>query len=298
MKTLDLQAHIYVLIATFLVGGSFLASEKLVQTVNPLSLTLLRFVGSVLIFAPFILIKKSFRSKIVSTMPRAMGISLFYSLYFMGMFEALKTTTVLNTGTLYTLVPLMTAIMALIIFKEKIGVNKLFVYIIGLVGTLWVIFKANLELLFSFSLNSGDYIFIIASFSMCCYLISIKLLYKNDNPFVLVFCTLIGGAIWMGIGMLIFQQPLNWHLVEGTLVYNMLYLIIGTTIITLFLYQRSTVILGPTKVMSYIYLNPIAVAILLYLIDGKNIETIVIPGIIITSIATFMLQKNKKEKKK
>lgn len=102
----------------------------------------------------------------------------------------------------------------------------------------------------------------------------------------------------MGIGMLIFQQPLNWHLVEGTLVYNMLYLIIGTTIITLFLYQRSTVILGPTKVMSYIYLNPIAVAILLYLIDGKNIETIVIPGIIITSIATFMLQKNKKEKKK
>lgn len=44
----------------------------------------------------------------------------------------------------------MTAIMALIIFKEKIGVNKLFVYIIGLVGTLWVIFKANLELLFLF----------------------------------------------------------------------------------------------------------------------------------------------------
>ncbi|PKI80621.1 EamA family transporter [Malaciobacter halophilus] len=287
----------YVLFATFLVAGSFLASQKLANVVNPLSLTLLRFIGAILIMAPFILVRKSLRDGIFKTLPRALIISLFYSLYFMGMFEALKVTTVLNTGTLYTLVPLMTAILALFIFKEKISFNKLIVYLVGLVGTLWVIFKGDLNLLLSFSLNSGDYIFIIGSFCMCCYSISIKLLYRNDNPLVLVFCTLIGGAFWMALGMLIFQKPLDWHLVQGNLIYNMLYLIIGTTIITLFLYQKSTVILGPSKVMSYIYLNPVAVAVLLLLIDNKSIETIVIPGIIITSIATFLLQKDKKVKR-
>ncbi|AXH10126.1 EamA/RhaT family transporter [Malaciobacter halophilus] len=296
-NTSTLQAHMYVLFATFLVAGSFLASQKLANVVNPLSLTLLRFIGAILIMAPFILVRKSLRDGIFKTLPRALIISLFYSLYFMGMFEALKVTTVLNTGTLYTLVPLMTAILALFIFKEKISFNKLIVYLVGLVGTLWVIFKGDLNLLLSFSLNSGDYIFIIGSFCMCCYSISIKLLYRNDNPLVLVFCTLIGGAFWMALGMLIFQKPLDWHLVQGNLIYNMLYLIIGTTIITLFLYQKSTVILGPSKVMSYIYLNPVAVAVLLLLIDNKSIETIVIPGIIITSIATFLLQKDKKVKR-
>ncbi|AXX87516.1 DMT family transporter [Malaciobacter marinus] len=296
-NTSTLQAHMYVLFATFLVAGSFLASQRLANVVNPLSLTFLRFIGAIIIMAPFILFRKSLRDGILKTLPRALVISLFYSLYFMGMFEALKLTTVLNTGTLYTLVPLMTAILALFIFKEKISFNKLLVYLIGLIGTLWVIFKGNLELLLSFSLNDGDYIFIIGSFCMCCYSISIKLLYRNDNPLVLVFCTLIGGAIWMALGMMIFQKPLNWELIEGNLIYHMLYLIIGTTIITLFLYQKSTVILGPTKVMSYIYLNPVAVAILLLIIDHKSIETIVIPGIIITSIATFLLQKNKRLKK-
>ncbi|RXJ87374.1 DMT family transporter [Arcobacter sp. CECT 8985] len=293
-NTSDLQAHLYVLLATFLIAGSFIASQKLANTLNPFSLTLLRFVGAIVIMAPFILTKKVFRNGILKTLPRALIISFFYSFYFMGMFKALKTTTVLNTATLYTLVPLMTAILAFFIFKEKITLNKLWVYIVGLIGTIWVIFKANFDLFLSFSLNHGDYIFLIASVSMCFYSISIKLLYKNDNAIVLVFCTLIGGALWMSLGMLVFQKPLNWQVIQGELIYNMLYLIIGTTIITLFLYQKSTVVLGPSKVMSYIYLNPVAVAILLFIIDNKSIDKIVIPGIIITSIATVMLQRDRK----
>lgn len=282
----------YVLLATFLVAGSFIASEKLAQVVNPFSLTLYRFFFSLIILAPFVIFRSSFRAKILSTMPRAMIISFFYSLYFMALFESLKSTTVLNTGTLYTLVPLITAILALFVFKEKIGFKKLLVYIVGLIGTLWVVFKADIGLMLSFSLNSGDYIFMLGALSMCCYSISLKLLYKDDNPIVLVFCTLIGGSIWMFLATMILNEPLNWDKIEGELFYHMAYLIIGTTIITLFLYQKTTVILGPTKVMSYIYLNPVAVALLAYVVNAQSIQAVVIPGIIISAIATIILQKS------
>jgi drug/metabolite transporter (DMT)-like permease len=109
---------------------------------------------------------------------------------------------------------------------------------------------------------------------------------------VLVFCTLLGGCIWLLLAILLLNQPLHWELIRGELLYNMLYLIIGTTIMTLYLYQKTTVVLGPTKVMSYIYLNPIAVAVLLYVLKDENIEAIVFIGIMISAAATVILQKN------
>ncbi len=291
-KISTLQAHFYVLLATFLVAGSFIASQPLANAINPFSLTLFRFLFSLLILAPFILLQKNLRQKVISTLPRAMIISFFYSIYFMALFEALKTTTVLNTGTLYTLVPLMTAVLAFFVFKEKISLNKFLVYLIGLIGTLWVVFKANMVLLLNFSLNIGDYIFLVGALSMCCYSISLKYFYRQDNILVLVFYTLLGGCIWLGLAILLLNQPLHWELIQGELLYNMLYLIIGTTIMTLYLYQKTTVVLGPTKVMSYIYLNPIAVAVLLYILKDENIEAIVFIGIIISTVATVILQKN------
>lgn len=286
------KAHMYVLLATFLVAGSFIASEKLAQAVNPFSLTLYRFFFSLILLSPFVIFRSSFRAKIISTMPRALIISFFYSLYFMALFESLKSTTVLNTGTLYTLVPLITAILALFVFKETIGLKKLLVYLVGLIGTLWVVFKADIDLMLSFTLNSGDYIFMLGALSMCCYSVSLKLLYRDDNPIVLVFCTLIGGSLWMFLAIMILNEPLNWDKIEGELFYHMAYLIVGTTIVTLFIYQKTTIVLGPTKVMSYIYLNPVAVAVLAYTINVQNIQAVVIPGIIISAMATIILQKS------
>ena len=46
----------------------------------------------------------------------------------------------------------------------------------------------------------------------------------------------------------------------------MTYLVIGATLITVYLYQKTTVALGPSSVNAYIYLNPVLVALLLLII--------------------------------
>ena len=56
------------------------------------------------------------------------------------MFKALEYTTVLNTGSIYTLVPLMTAILCIFSLK-KIPLAQLIVYIIGIISTLIVVLK-------------------------------------------------------------------------------------------------------------------------------------------------------------
>ncbi len=291
MPTLEkIKYHLLVLLATTLVAGSFLASEKLAGIINPFSLTLLRFIGASLILLPIVLSKHEWRTKIISTLPRAMAISLFYSAFFIGFFESLNTTTSLNTGTLFTLVPFITALLSIVIFRENITQKQIFVYLLGAAGTTWVIFGGQLELLLSFSLNKGDLIFIVAILFMCLYSIAMKFLYRNDKMIVLVFCTLIGGSFWMVLALLFSGQPLQWNLIQGDSILYMAYLIVGATLATVYLYQITTIALGPSRVNAYIYLNPILVAILLFVIDGVSISTSIMPGILISIIATIVLQ--------
>ncbi|MBN4071917.1 DMT family transporter [bacterium AH-315-F18] len=276
------------LLATLLVAGSFLASEKLAGIIHPLSLTLMRFVGASLILLPMVMFKRRWRTKILSTLPRALVISLFFSVFFISLFESLKNTTSLNTGTLYTLVPFITALLAIPAFKERMSRRQVIVYFFGAVGACWVIFGGQPEP--SFSLNSGDPIFMIGVVSMCCYSIAMKYLYRDDEMIVLVFCTLLCGSGWMATALILTGQPLQWGLIQGPSIWHMTYLILCATLASVYLYQKTTVILGPSRVNAYIYLTPSMVALLLYFIDGVSIPTAVVPGILVSCAATVILQ--------
>ena len=288
------KAHIYVVIATIFIAGSFLASYKLSSTIDAISLTLYRFVLALIFLSPLVIFNKNRVKAVPKLLPKAMVISLFYSLYFIGMFKALEYTTVLNTGSIYTLVPLMTAILCIFFFKEKIPLAQLIVYIIGIISTLIVVFKANLELLLKFSLNQGDIIFLIASLSMALYSIFLKVLYKKDDDIiVLVFSTLMAGIIWMSFTMWILDIPYEWEKIEGNLLFSMLYLVVATTILTLFLYQKATLILGPKKVMAYNYISPSLVALIMYIFEKQRISLGVFIGILLSTIATIIILRQK-----
>lgn len=286
----ELKAHLFVLIATFLVGGSFIISGKLSGIIHPISITLFRFVIASICLAPLIFITQKYRVKLKSTFQRAMIISFFYSVFFIGMFTALEYTTALNIGTIYTLTPLLTGILSIFIFKQHISKKRYLIYFIGIIGTCIVVFKGDLELFLSMSLNKGDIIFLFSIISMSLYLISAKYFYKEDDELlVVVFLTLIGGIIWMGIVLLSLGIPLEWEKIQGELFLYMLYLSIPATLVTVYLFQSTTVLLGPSQVMAYSYLNPASIAILLFLFEGKIISFEIIIGILISSIATIIL---------
>jgi len=215
-------------------------------------------------------------------------------MYFVCLFESLTITTVLNTGTLFTVVPFVTALISFVFLKDKISTQKAIVYVVGAMGTIWVVFQGNIDLLLSFSLNNGDLLFLLGAISMCCYAVAMKYLYKDDEMIVLVFSILLGGVFWSSLILLVKDQPLQWNLIEGSVTYNMLYLAIAATLITTYLSQKATICLGPNKVISYFYLNPAFVAILLYVMNDEKIEMIIIPGILLSIIATILLQRDVK----
>ena len=110
---------------------------------------------------------------------------------------------------------------------------------------------------------------------------------------MLVFTTLLGGCIWMFLSLEILDIPLEWSKIQGDLIYYMIYLIIGATLMTVYLYQEAAITIGPKKLMAYVYLNPAAVAILMYIFERKLITSWILVGIIISTFATIVLLKQK-----
>ncbi|MCT7597869.1 DMT family transporter [Aliarcobacter butzleri] len=152
-----------------------------------------------------------------------------------------------------------------------------------------VIFKGNLELFLSLSLNKGDVIFIFSTFCMALYSISEKHFHrKDDELIVLVFMTLVGGIIWMSLALVLFDVPLNWQKISSKEFLYLGYLTVFATLVTSYLYQKATIVLGPKKVMAYVYLNPGVIAILLFVFEFKSINFWMFLGILISSFATFV----------
>ncbi|MDX4048123.1 DMT family transporter [Aliarcobacter skirrowii] len=286
----ELNSHLIIILATFLVGGSFVVSQKLSGIIDPISITLLRFVIASLVLVPIIFFNQNYRKKLIPTFNRAMIISFFYSLFFIGLFKALEYTTALNTGTIFTLVPFITAVFSIFVFNQKISLMSYLVYFIGIIGTSMVVFRGNLELFLSLSLNNGDIIFLLAIFSMALYSICMKYFHKEDDELiVLVFMTLFGGVIWMSLSLIIFDIPLNWTKIGSEEFLYIIYLSILATLVTSYLYQRGTIFLGPKKVMAYVYLNPATIIIISYFTIHEEINTFIFIGILISSFATFIL---------
>ena len=91
----------------------------------------------------------------------------------------------------------------------------------GIIGTCIVVFKGNLELFLSFSLNYGDFIFLFATLFMALYSISLKFLYKKDDVFILsVFTSLLGVFIFLFLSLEIFDIPLEWQKIQGDLIFD------------------------------------------------------------------------------
>ena len=71
------------------------------------------------------------------------------------------------------------------------------------------------------------------------------------------------------------------------------YLAVFTTLVTFFFFQWSSTVIGPTKVMSYTFLNP-ALVLVIGLALGQEIPPLATyPGLLFIVAATFVLQWSK-----
>jgi len=254
----------------------------------------LRFLLASALFAPYVIVKHGFKVPPLKNIAEYGILSIPLVIFFWCMFESLRYTSVLNTGALYTTVPAITAIWALLINGETSGKMRSTGLFLGTLGALWIVFRGNIDAFINLDLNYGDLVFFLGCFFLGFYNPLVKKFHQGEPLEVMTFWVLLLGSLWLLIGSGKSIIDIDWFEIELPVYGGIAYLAIFSTLVTFFLLHYCTVRLGATKTSAYGFLTPVFIVVLSVLLGMEKFELVLTPGLFIIVVAMFMIQRENK----
>ncbi len=285
-----MYVHCLMLLCAVLVAGSFPVGAAISHDLSPGPLTLIRFFSASLLFAPFIWFRYSLAVSILSLLRYSL-ISATLVSFFWCMFLSLRYTTALSTSAIFTLVPSLAALYAMLLNKERLGKARLLALFLGLPGTLWIVFKGDWALFTGLAWNRGDLIFLGGCLCMGLYTPLIRLFHRKEPMAVMAFWIMVTGTFWLLLLAGHDLLSITWSTVPVKVWLGIAYLAIFSTIISFFITQYAITFLGPTRVMAYSYLYPSLVLLIDLFVNGSWPGIQILPGIAVVLLAMLVVQR-------
>lgn len=282
--------HAMMLLAAALGSTSFTVGKAIATGMDPAILTLIRFMVAALLFLPFLCCQCGLKLPTGRTLLRYSIISFTLTGFFWLMFLSLRSTTALNTGVIFTLVPGISGIYSAILLRERLGKYRIMAMISATIGALWVLFQGSLKRVLAFDLNSGDLIFFCSCLLIAFYTPLVKLLHRGEAMAEMTFWILVTGSGWLLLFSGYRLPAVPWTDINMQVWAGIIYLAIFCTIITFFLSQLSTLYLGPTRVMAHSYLYPPFILALDWIFGHQLPPLQALPGVVLIVVAMFIVQ--------
>jgi drug/metabolite transporter (DMT)-like permease len=275
------HAHMLALLMTVIVSTSFPLGKLITYGLDPAVLMCIRFALAAALFAPIVAWREGLSWPAPRALVRYLALGALLAFFFWSMFEALRYTSALNTSALFTTVPGLAALFGAMMVGERLGRYRLGALGLGMIGTVWVIFRGDPDRLIALEVTIGDGIFLAGCLAFGAYGPLIKKLHRGEPVMVMTFWTLAAAAFWLVLASNVMLWRTEWLEVEMVVWGGIVYLAIFPTIITFFITQYATLRLGATRVMAYSYLIP-AVVLLIDLAVGKGLPpAMTFPGLAI-----------------
>lgn len=293
MTSTFVKAHIQMLGFTLLLGGSFIASANISNSLPPMVITWLRYAIASLLFIPLLKYQGLLKLPGYRDLARYTLISLPPLLYFICMILALQKTSAIDSSALYTTVPLMSAMMNLILLRIRSSALVIFALLLGILGALLIIFKGDLAKVMQLSFTPSNQLFLFGCLGMALNPIAVKKLHRNEPPIVLTSWSLICATLLLTL-MVAPQLPeISWQNITLSTWNGILYLAIFATAFSFFLFQKACLVLSATQVSGYIYLIPISVISTNLILGQPQNWSEIGGGIVLVLITMIILVRSK-----
>ncbi len=299
MKTLvqggDLRGpaggHLAMLAFAVLVAGSFALGALVANEVPPLALTAARFLIAALAVAALAQATVGIRRTAFRAPWRYALLGAVFSVYFILMFEGLKTAPPVATAAVFTLTPLMSAGFGWLLLRQRMTPRIMAALLLGAAGALWVIFRGDPVALMRFDIGQGEAVFFVGCVAHALYTPLVRRLNRGESPLVFPVGTFAGGFLVMmavGGGQVV---AVDWLALSGRVWAVIAYLAIVTSAVTLILLQFATLRLPSAKVMAYTYLVPAFVIVWDMALGREAPPARVLVGVAMTALALALLVK-------
>lgn len=294
MKSLSLpaQGHLAMLAFSALVAGSFSLGARVANQIDPAALTLVRFALAVAGMAAVAQIGPGFRRAHLAAPWRWGLLGGIYAIYFVLMFEGLKTASSVSTAAVFTLSPLLSAGFGWLLLRQVTTPRMALALAVGAAGALWVIFRADLAAFLRFEVGRGEAIYFLGCIVHAALPAAMKLTNRGEPQLVATTLLLAGGFVTLlpwGIGPALHT---DWSALGPLVWVTILYVAFIASGATAFLLAFASQRLPGAKVMAYTYLVPSWVIGWELALGGNPPPALVLGGIGLTILALLMLLKD------
>ena len=289
--TRKFQSHLAMLWFSILIAGSFSLGSIVAHDISPVAFTAVRFTLAAFIVGIVAFSTGSVTKAALKSPWRYLVMGGTLSIYFVLMFEGLKTASPISTVSVFTLIPVMSALIGFSVLGQLINFRIMSALIIGVLGALWVIFRANVQSLSMFAVGRGEVIYFVGCVAYAFMPVLFRLLNRGENPLMATFGMLIsGGVILIFLGTSEIIQT-DWVSLPLTVWITILYVSIFASAITFALVQFASMHLPATNVLAYTYLTPTWVLVWEFLL-GHDVPSLwVLAGIFLTVLSVALLLK-------
>lgn len=284
--------YIFAIGATAIWSGNFIVARGLSDSIPPVSLAFFRWLVAVIVFTPFAIksllrewpiIKKHIAYFSITSF---LGITTFNTLiYYAG-----HTTTAMNLSLIAITFPIFIILFSRILYKELLTCKKGIGIILVIAGVIILITKGKIATLLSISFNIGDVWMLMASIIFAVYSLFLRNKPKELSVQSLQLTTFIIGLVFLFPFFLWEQSMVNELFLNQTTIPAILYVGIFASLCAFVLWNKSIIILGPSKAGMVYYILPLFSGFLGYLFLNESVNTIhfysmilIFSGIVVTN---------------
>ena len=284
-----MQGHLAMLLFSALVAGSFSLGSMAANLISPAALNAARFLIATVVIAAAVAATGGVRREALQAPWRYFVLGGLFAVYFVLMFEGLKTARPVSAAAVFTLTPVIAAGFGWVLLRQVTTPRMVLALAIGATGALWVIFRADWNALRSFELGRGEAVYFVGCVSHALYTPMVRKLNRGEPAVVFTLGTLLGGMSLLYLYGWRDVIGTDWLALPPVVWITIFYVAIFASSATFILLQFASLRLPSAKVMAYTYLTPSWVILWEIALGNGTPSPLVFGGVALTILALWLL---------
>lgn len=286
------RGHLAMLTFSALVAGSFSLGALAAPLIDPLALSALRFLLAGALVGAAAFATTGIARSATRAPWRYLILGALLAAYFVLMFEGLKTAEPVATAAVFTLTPALAAGFGWLTLRQRLTPRMGLALLIGAVGALWVIFRADVQRLLALQIGRGEVIYFVGCVAHALYAPLVRKYNRGEPAVVFTFGMMIAGWLILTLTGLPAILSTDWLALPPIVWITLLYTAVFASAATFVLLQYATLRLPAAKVMAYTYLVPSWVILWEIALGRSAPPALILGGVALSVLALLMLLKD------
>ena len=290
------RARLMLLFAVVIWGWTFVATKICLLYLRPIEVMGLRFLIALPVLLALIAVKRV-RLEFRGYNGRVALGSVIVAVHFYLQITALKYTSATNTGWIIAVTPLVLALLAFVLLRERIRREAVIGIAVATLGIVLLISGGRLHEL-GWLTSVGDWLVLVTAHTWALYTIAVRDAVRTHSPLAVTFAVLLPATV-LAVGVMAFTS--DWRGIAGlpaNAIVALLFLGVLGTAMAHWFWQEGVARVGAAEAGLFLFLEPLATTGLAVPYLGETFGPVKAVGGLMVLLAVWYAQQYRRDRSK